>query len=146
MNDKERLKKIVIGKQRVDLYSELLNYSVRQKMTSLATISALSAASLVVATFNPDLLPLTSLVKILISVLLVLVPLSMWGFLLESARATKHAQEKIQEITKDVTGHDIMEQFKNIPKNRMDVILAILPFIMNSILSISILIIIILIW
>lgn len=58
-------------------YLDWLRQSIHARMGMLPSISALCATLLTVATFNEKLLPLNTLVKILITVLLVLIPISL---------------------------------------------------------------------
>ena len=50
------------------------------KLATLPAISAIAAALLVVASFNPKLLPLTTIVKLLISILMLIVPASLFFY------------------------------------------------------------------
>ena len=67
----------------------------------LPEISSLATALLVVGTFNPDLLPLTYGVKLAISVLLLLVPVSLFMYLWEANEASIAAAKQLDKV---VTG------------------------------------------
>ena len=64
----------------------------------LPEISSLATALLVVGTFNPDLLPLTCSVRLAISVLLLLVPISLGMYLWEANEAAVAAAKQIDEF------------------------------------------------
>ncbi len=70
-----------------------------EKSQSLSIVSGLSAALLVVATFNNELLEMTFFVKILISVLLFLMPLCLWFRTIELLMAEDENIKSMEEIT-----------------------------------------------
>ena len=84
--------------KRLEIFHELLRDSVWERYKLLPQISALLATLLVVATFNEKLLPLTNYVRALLVILLVLIPISLIGYLWELERAEKHAYKNIQKI------------------------------------------------
>ncbi len=61
-------------------YLNLLHTSIHARMGMLPSISALCATLLVIATFNNALLPLNSVVKILISILLAIIPVALLSY------------------------------------------------------------------
>lgn len=64
----------------------------------LPEISSLATALLVVGTFNPELLPLTFGVKLAISVLLLLVPISLFMYLWEANKAAIAAAKQMDKF------------------------------------------------
>jgi len=64
----------------VKFYLDLLHRSINARMAILPSISALCATLLVVATFNKDLLPLNNVVKTLVSILLLIIPPSLFFY------------------------------------------------------------------
>jgi hypothetical protein len=68
------------------------------KFRLLPEISSLAAALLVVGTFNSNLLPLTYGVKWTITILLFLIPVSIFMYLWEANEATRAATKQISKI------------------------------------------------
>ena len=64
----------------------------------LPAISSLATALLVVATFNPELLPLTTSVKIILSMLLLLMPVSLFIYLEEANEAAINGAQAIESV------------------------------------------------
>lgn len=95
MGDKEKRE---MNLKRLEIFHQLLHDSVFERYKLLPQISALSATLLVVATFNEKLLPLTNCVRILLIILLVLIPISLIGYLWELERAEEHAHKNIKLI------------------------------------------------
>jgi hypothetical protein len=62
-------------------YFEKIIQIIFAKYALLPVMSSLSAALLVVATFQEKLIPLTSFVKFLLVTLLAIIPISIWGYL-----------------------------------------------------------------
>lgn len=83
-------------KQREELWI-LFKEAALTRFRILPEISSISAALLVVATFNKDLLPLTVDVKLAISVLLIFIPLSLFMYLSEANAAAIKAAQRMNE-------------------------------------------------
>lgn len=75
--------------------------TVWERFKLLPQISALSATLLIVATFNKKILPLTHLVLVLLMVLLILIPISLIGYLVELRKSEDHARKSIIRIGGD---------------------------------------------
>ncbi len=85
--------------ERLRVYHELLNTAVWERYKLLPQVSALAATLLVVATFNESILPLTNCVRFLIAAFLLLIPISIIGYLAALHQAEKHAQKNINNIS-----------------------------------------------
>lgn len=85
-------------------YFDLLNWAVREKFKSLATISSLAATLLIIATFNEKIIILTNFVRWILFILLLLIPISLFCLLLELWKAEHHGINKVLEILQDVAG------------------------------------------
>ena len=72
------------------------------KAAVATVISSVSAAILIVATFNPDLLPITTGLKIGITLLLTLIPISLLFYFLEILSAISKTHKAIKSIIGDV--------------------------------------------
>ena len=135
--DSEKIKKIWSSWERLKIHSELLNWSVRQKFNTLSVVSALAATLLVVATFNSELIELNNVVRILLSVLLLLIPVSLWALIYELYKAETGAIEGMKKSIEEIGG-----KFEK-PKESVR---GFIPWIINGFLTGAIIFIIILIW
>jgi len=150
MLDPGKIKKAVLdlvkawtAKEKLDDEVESLKYSNRVIWSLLPSISALSATLLVVATFNRDLIEITSSVRLILTILLVLIPLGIWGNFIDSKNALDSGWKRLVQITKEGTDKDISDRIK---EARKPSILGLLPFFINFIFTIAIILIILLIW
>lgn len=135
--DSEKIKKTWSSWERFKVHSELLNWSVRQKFNTLSVISALAATLLIVATFNSELIGLSNIVRILLSILLLLIPASLWALIYELYEAEKCAMKGMKKSMEEV-GIELKEPKKSFR--------GFTPWIINGILTGVIIFIIILIW
>ncbi len=71
-------------------FRELITDNIADRMKTLPTIGSLLATLLIVATFNQQLLPLNTEVKILISVVMLLIPISLFFYLINLIRAEEN--------------------------------------------------------
>jgi len=102
--DSAKIKKTWSSWEGFKVYSELLNWSVRQKFNTLSVMSALAATLLVVATFNSELIELNNVVRILLSILLLLIPVSLWALIYELHKAEIGAIEGMKESIEEIGG------------------------------------------
>ena len=85
-------------------YLDQVLSSTRMRLKILPSVAALAATLLIIATFNKELLPLTTTVKILLSLLLLLIPISLYLY----NRDIKNEQGKwVDRITKWL-GEDVL--------------------------------------
>lgn len=115
-----------VEKEQFRLQKEILFTAIRERFKVLPTISALAATLLVVATFNPDLILVTAFVKIILAILLLIIPVSLFGYLWELKIAEDKAVKWFEKYGK------INE------RNRFESILAYLPWIVFCFLSFTI--------
>jgi len=127
--------KLSIIKPQLDIYVS----SVSDKSTALVSISGLSATLLVVATFNPALIPLNNLVRAMLSILLVMVPIGLLVYI----RSKNAAAVRAIEIVQSYTGQD---PAREIHPSCIDKLIARLPEILAVVLAIIVILIILLIW
>ena len=133
MDEEDR--KLMEKMERLKIFSELGSQAVWERYKTLSTVSSLAATLLVVATFNENLIAITSVTKFLLTVLLSLIPICLIGFLYELHRSEVHSRQKINEI-------DEKENKKEVKPGIMNY----LPWLVTGILTIVILWIIFLIW
>lgn len=121
-------------KEQFRVHKEILFTAIRERFQVLPTISALAATLLVVATFNPELILVTTFVKVILAILLLIIPFSLFGYLWE----LKKAEDKAIKW---------FERFGELDKrSHFETILAYLPWIMFCVLSLMIVLITILIF
>lgn len=113
-------------KEQFRVQKEILFTAIRERFQVLPTISALSATLLVVATFNPELILVTTFVKVVLAILLLIIPFSLFGYLWELKKAEDKAVKWFEKYGK-------MGE-----RSRFDSILAYLPWIMFCALSLMI--------
>ncbi len=120
--EKDLFKKLPINHQisYIKSHLDILTNAISARMQILPTASTLAATLLVVATFNPQLVPLTCLVKVLLSILLLLVPSSLWLYNYDLKRAqdkTKKYLEKLlgeNEYENEGTLNEVVKWFPDI--------------------------------
>jgi len=139
--DNKKLETVIAEKQ-LKTYLELIIYTARERFRTLSTVSALAATLLIVATFNERLIPVTNFVRGLLSILLSVIIVSLWGLLIGLSKAEEYGVEKVKEIMKSF-GVDISNE---IEEKRKGSITGYLPLVSNIILSIAICMIMLLIW
>ncbi len=150
IEDPEKIKKAMSdfgkawsAKEKLENESESLKYSIRAIWSLLPSISALSAMLLVVATFNRDLIEITLSVRIILTILLALIPLGLWGNYIDSKKGVDAGLKRITDIIKEGIGKDISEQIKKLKRPS---VLGVLPFFINFTFTLAIILIILLIW
>lgn len=127
----EEEKKLQQKLKSVEIYADLAKNAIWERYKLLPLISSLAATLLVVATFNESLFPLTSFVKTLIVILLLIIPVSIIGFLHELHESEKNAFKKLKEIsdgTEKRSLNDLQKAIKPYFRNYI-------PWIMAAILT-----------
>lgn len=117
--------------KRLKSFFDLLNKSIWERFKVLPLISSLSAMLLIIATFNKELIPLTFFVRWLIVILLSLIPISLFGYLVELRNAENHALRRIDEITEG----ELKEEIKKRTEGKF---IAYLPWLVSAVLTIII--------
>jgi len=81
-------------------YLDMATSAIEAKMGMLPLVSTLSIAMLIVATLNPDVIPISTFgAKILISILLFTIPFSLTIFYFDKEKEVKKASEYMGEWT-----------------------------------------------
>ena len=88
--------------EKIKIHLTSLRELLGAKAGVATVISSVSAAILIVATFNPNLLPITRGLKIGITLLLALIPLSLLFYLLEILSAIGKSHKAIEKIIGDI--------------------------------------------
>ena len=113
-------------KEQFRVQKEILFTAIRERFKVLPTISALAATLLVVATFNEELIFITDFVKVILAILLLIIPISLFGYLWELKKAEDKAIKWFERYG------------KTNERNCFESILAYLPWIVFCILSLTI--------
>jgi len=116
--------------ERVKNYSSLLMNAVWERYKLLSQISVLASALLIVATFNEAIIPLTNCVRTLLVIFLLLMPISLIGYLLAIHRAEQHAIKRMSVELSRGNG------------NLIDIVLKWLPYYVVGVISLAVLFII----
>ncbi len=130
--------------ERLKYQMDILKDIINSKLGILSIVAALSAALLVVATFNNKLLEINFFVKGLLIVFLFLIPLGLWAQLIDLTMAEKDCCKIIREIN----GIDVKKIIKKNRKERGFVgmiivnVISWMPWVILSILTLAILMII----
>jgi len=124
--------------ERIKIYSDSLNFAVRERYKTLSTIASLATMLLIVATFGGKIIDIEdSLVKILLAILLLLIPSSLLCWFIELKNVEEYSAKMIKKIPEDPRAE--IERKKSS-------ILAYLPWVFSIILSLVIIIFILLIF
>lgn len=134
---------IWIGLEEIKGHSELLNWAIRIRFENLSVVSTLAATLLVIATFNDKLIVLDNWVRVLLTVLLLLIPGSLWALFYETSKAANDSFEKIRSITLKEIGE---EPAKKLDQAKKLSFRGSIPAIIYAIFTIVSLCIILLIW
>ena len=129
MDKLERDEKKMILDDHISYLQQLL----LAKSGVLPVISSVSAAILVIATFN-NLVPINAHLKICIAILLIIIPISLLFYLIEMSLAIKNTKDGIEKVVGKLPlrKENWSEKIKN-------VIFYTMPFILATIISVIIL-------
>jgi len=116
----------------IEMWGDLAKSSATEKYSTLTTVSSLAAALLVIATFNEKLVPLTNYTRWIIVCLLFLIPISIWSLLTNLYRVEKKAREELEKIIESTIKHE----------KPTDAFIDKIPYIITSILTILVFLII----
>lgn len=126
------------SQRRIEELFYLLKEAALERLRFLPGVSSLAATLLVIATFNNQLLRLTDFVKVLISLLLLLIPFSIFFYLYEINETLNEAQKNLEkELGKKLISKD---------KKILLLVGVYFPWIALIVMSFVILSILILIW
>lgn len=144
-NSIERVQKEINAEKSIKLYIENIDFNCKERFKMLTTISTLSAALLIIASFNPILVPFNILTKIIISLLLILILVGIWGFFVYTS-SSNALIEKICAVSKNDLGKDISKELKDAQKLSIRKFLSWIPFIANFLATVIIILIMFLLW
>lgn len=139
----ENAGKFLSSYEQMKTQGELLNWAVRTRFETLATVSALAGTLLIIATFNDRLIILDDFVRVLLSILLFIIPGSLWGLFYEVTKAESDSIKKIYAVTEENIGKEAVIKMKAAMKPSLR---GAIPFIVNIIFTTVVLLVIILIW
>ena len=123
--------------ERIKAQFQLASIAISNKENAVITTTAIAAALLIVGTFNENLFPLTNFVKILVTILLFIIPTSLFTYLLSSDRTVNKALKNIEVI-----------MGKELPKKNigLDYYFSYYPYIIATVITLVVLCIMYLMW
>jgi len=127
--------------RRVEAHISFLNPLLVAKTGILPLIASLSATMLIVATFNEKLIPLTEDIKVALTILLIIVPVSVIFAVIEFIIAINNTTEAINKLT----GVDIFAS-KIWYRKLLIILVFYMPLFAGAVLSIIIGYIIFVLW
>lgn len=142
-NKLEKAGKAWFGWEEIKNHIELANWAIRTRFETLSSVSALAATLLIIATFNDKLITLDNYVRVLLTILLIMIPGSLWGLFYETSKAAGDSFKKIYEVAEKSMGKETADKMK-IARNPS--IRGAIPLIVYMIFTLVSLAIILLIW
>ncbi len=112
----EKAGKAWFGREQIKEYAELANWAIRTRFETLSTVSALAATLLIVATFNDKLIVLDNAVRVLLSVLLIITPGSLWGLFYETSKAAGDSFKRMYEIAEQSINKETADKMRALKK------------------------------
>lgn len=132
--------------ERAKLHYETLKTSSLEQFKNLASISALASTLLVIATFNDRIFPYSIWVKILLTVLLVAIIISLWAYYKNFSDASEKSYNELLKLHEQNGDMDVVSAFKKIKENSKRNVLGYAPIAVNFLVIFAIVGILILIW
>ena len=94
----------------IKIMQELATDSIRRRMEILPSASALSSMLLIVATFGDKVIPYNTLVKFLLSILLAVIPISLFFYNLDLKTAVKKNVSYVDSLLGTDTKKEIVDK------------------------------------
>lgn len=132
--------------EQIKVHTQTLRDSSWEQFKNLASVSALCSTLLVIATFNNGILRYDNNIKILLTILLFAIVISVIGFYLNFHLAQEKSFDQLISLTEDVGGKAKADEIRNLRKSNNARILGWIPLIANSSIVIVVLSIMYLIW
>ena len=129
-------------KKQVELHLETFRLSTIEQYRNLTTISTLSAALLVVASFSRQLSLIDTPLKVLITFLLLIIPIGTWGFYKNFSDGSEVSLKHIEQII----GSNITTDISELKAKSRKSLLSHVPMFINAVLTIVIVGLLILMW
>lgn len=132
----------------LNIHLESIKTSSFEQFRNLASISALCATLLIVATFNDKIIHYSFIVKIILSVLLLIIIFSISGYFLNFNIQKNKSFKEVENIAKKNDNKELLEKIKKIREENKKKYwyLSYLPFISTTLIDIIIVVLIVLIW
>ncbi|OGF20571.1 hypothetical protein A2316_00465 [Candidatus Falkowbacteria bacterium RIFOXYB2_FULL_38_15] len=139
--DKEKFESLPIEGKReaLKIQLDIILNTIKARMGILPIISTIFAALLVIATFNEQLIQLNNFVRVIISILLFLIPLTLYFYNVDLKMGLRNSEEIIENY--------IGEKFNEmISRSRFEKFMGYFPDIVIYLSTLVVVIVIILIW
>ena len=126
--EKEQFEKLTPEQQHkvLDTYLNIVKTATYTRMGLLPSISGLFTTFLVIATFSEKLIPLDNTVRVLLCILIILTPLSLWAYNFDLKRAGRKGKAFVENLIGKI----------EVEQTKLDKVLAYLPDILIYILTI----------
>ena len=106
MDDGEQLKL-----ERIKIHLQTLFSIINDRNKIIPLVASLSATILIVATFNEKLLPLDNFVKILITILLLVIPISLFDYAMKLRTGERSVAKRFGDLPKLLDGKSCWAKF-----------------------------------
>lgn len=144
--DFKAYRKAAADMERAKLHYETLKTSSLEQFKNLASISALASTLLVIATFNDRIFPYSIWVKILLTVLLIAIIISLWAYYKNFSDGSEKSYNELLKLHEQNGDTEVVLAFKKIKENAKRNVLGYAPIVVNFLVTFAIIGILILIW
>lgn len=142
----QQLKESLQNDTRKKIYFESLKSSASEQYKNLASISTIASTLLIIATFNDRIFPYSTTIKILLTILLIIIVLSLVGFYKNYNDAQCQAFKEIEKIAKKQQEQNALLALKQAKDTSRKRLLSYIPLIVNVLVISVICVILVLIW
>lgn len=144
--DFKAYRKAAADMERAKLHYEMLKTSSLEQFKNLASVSALASTLLVIATFNDRIFPYSIWVKILLTILLIAIIISLWAYYKNFSNASEKSYNELLKLHEQNGDMETVLAFKKIKDSAKRNILGYTPIVVNFLVTFAIIGILILIW
>jgi hypothetical protein len=113
---KTDIENLIKAQKEVDSHGEYLLQAGWEGFRFFSNASILAATLLVVATFNPALIPLTHFSRFLISIILFIIPINLWCTFIEIDNGIRKTVDEMIVKTEEATGRNLDEKKNEVLK------------------------------
>lgn len=142
----ETLKQQVSDSEKARVHLDVLKTASSEQYRNLASVSALCSTLLVIATFNDRIFPYGFEVKALLTILLCVIIVSIWGFYANFSGASEESFKELLILTERRQGKEDADKLRKIKEKGNKTPLSYVPFSVHFVVTLVILTIIYLIW
>jgi hypothetical protein len=144
--DLKKCFQMISDAQKMKVHLEMVKNSSWEQFRNLASVSAVCSTLLIIATFNNRILPYDNNIKLLLTILLLTIAISVYAFYKNFNSAQEKSWNELLLLTEKYGNEDEIKQMKDLKTGNDGRFLAHVPFIANYAIIFVICSIIILIW